>query len=294
MGQPTYRLQAWGCSAFPSPLQICPSCAPRLLSLPRPFPWSRWLVTAPLWSQHLPRAWLLAQLVKRVVGKKGNKAKSGAFVPEVYVKLYRPKFFKNRSVLHPHKHHFFVLFLSRPVTPHGPWNFPSGRHTGRHKAMKKISPALSKFCFLPCCSPHFIRSILTNTTTLEHRSWSFGQHPAVKCVLFFCMIHSTGVRKAAPHSPDSKNVCLSVKAWQRRCLYRQSTPGSFPKRNRKGIVAGERGDICEGCLHMYSEWRKGKGKRESFRRHSEHQTKLLLQSAFLNILLVNEDYPGLH
>lgn len=96
-------------------------------------------------SQHLPRAWLLARLANRVVGKRDNGTKNSALVPEVlYVKLYRPKFFKNRSLLHPHKHHFFVLFLSWPVTPYGPWNFPSGKHTGRHKAMKKISPALSR------------------------------------------------------------------------------------------------------------------------------------------------------
>lgn len=98
-----------------------------------------------LWSQHLFRGRLLAPLLNTVAGKRGNRAKNGTLVQKVlYVKLYRFKFFKNKSLLHPHKHHFFVLFLPWTVTPHGPRNFPSGRHTGRHKAMKKISPALSR------------------------------------------------------------------------------------------------------------------------------------------------------
>lgn len=38
VGQPTYRLQPWGCFAFPSLPPISPSCVPWLPSLPRSFP----------------------------------------------------------------------------------------------------------------------------------------------------------------------------------------------------------------------------------------------------------------
>lgn len=164
---------------------------------------------------------------------------------------------KNRSLLHPHKHHFFVLFLSRPVTPRGPWNFPSGRHTGRHKAMKKISPALPRVSLpsLLLSSFHLIYFNHYHHTVAQ----TLVLWPTSSCEMCALLLHDSLCRCQESCSLCfwvKKCNCLSVKAWQRRCLYGQSMLGSFPKRNRKGIVTGERGHLWRlfsSVLFLYSE-----------------------------------------
>lgn len=130
---------------------------------------------------------------------------------------------------------------------------------GDTKPWRKWAQLCPEFCFLPCCSPHFIWSILTNPTTLEHRSWCFGQHPAVKCVLFFCMIHSTGDRKAVPRSSESKNVCQSLA--EKMFVWAEHS-GVLPKEEQeRDSERGERGHLwrlSSSVLFLYSEWRKGK------------------------------------
>lgn len=174
------------------------------------------------------------------------------------MKLYRSKFFKNRPYTLISITSFFVM-----ASCHGPGNFPSGRHTGRHKAMKKISLALSRVLLpsLLLSSFHLIYfSHYHHTVTQTLVLW-----PTSSCEMCALLLHDSLCRCQESCSSWSgvKNCnCLSVKAWQRRCLYGQSILGSSPKRNRKGVVTEERGDICEGCLHLYS-FCTANGERES-------------------------------
>lgn len=156
--------------------------------------------------------------------------------------------FKNRYLLYLHKYYLFVLLSSWPATPHGPWNFASGRHTGRHKTVKKISPDLTRVLLpsLLLSSFHLIYFNHQHCTVAR----TLVLWPTSSCEMCALLLHDSLCRCQESCSSCSwvkKCNCLSVKPWQRGCLYGQSTLGSFPKRNRKGR---ERGGICEGCLYL--------------------------------------------
>lgn len=99
------------------------------------------------------------------------------------------------------------------------------------------------------------------------------------------MIPSAGVRKAVPHAPESKNatVCPSNPGKEDVCIGRAlwgPSQRGTEKAGREGVFVKVvficRLSVNGEKVRKREKGRKGKGKSGSFRRHSEHHTKLLL------------------